>query len=314
MKKRGIFVLLSIIIIILSLFSISCTKKGIMPGEEEEIDVYRGTQGLEMEFVRNLPRSKIYDTDTLDIVVELKNKGTSDLKGNKCYLTLSGFDRNILPELYGLYSTPMQCGDLEKKSIYNPEGGFDTKEYIATAIYLPEGVDSLPQNIILHACYEYQTKASPIICINPRLYDLRAAEEACVVQDVSLAGGQGAPVAVTRVDVDMMKNKALFKIYITNIGKGTVLSSTTSFRTECPFFIDYNNMNIIDNFQVSLSGAGYVDCKPDKIRLINNRGTITCTAPLYQIESAYTTPLRITLNYRYLDSISKQIEIIKTPG
>ena len=66
-----------------------------------------------------------------------------------------------------------------------------------------------------------------------------------------------------------------------------------------------------------MSGATKVRCSPEidgdeRVRLVNGLGTIFCTFKISG-DTAYTTPLRVILDYNYMDSVSKDIEIIKTP-
>jgi len=323
MEKRrylGFF----LILIVISLVLAGCS--GVIPGakkpEDVEEDVHRGIRGLVMKFARNLPPAKMFDTDALDIVVEVENKGASDLTGNRCWLHLAGYDQSIFPNLW---PGPYQCGALDARSIYNPDGGFDTKQFMSPpySIILPEGIDTLPQTFVVHGCYEYVTKARPIVCINPRLYDIRAATEACIVQDVPMGGGQGAPVAVTNVKVNMMKDKALFTITISNVGGGTVLSDQTSLLGgvvhSCPNKLEYSDMDLVRYFvDVESAGASLLSCSPEvggqnRVKLQNNQARIICTFAIYG-DTAFTTPLKVDLYYNYLDSISQKVEIIKTPS
>jgi hypothetical protein len=322
MKKKRFLGFLLVLIVLTLLMGCEVVKPGAKKPEEVEEDVHKGVKGLAMNFARNLPPSKMFDTDALDIVVEMENKGASDLTGNRCWLHLAGYDLSIFPNLW---PGPYQCGALEARSIYNPDGGFDTKQFMSPAysIFLPEGIDYLPQTFVVHGCYEYVTKARPIVCINPRLYDIRAATEACVVQDVAMAGGQGAPVAVTNVKVQMMKDRALFTVTIANSGTGTVLNEQTSLLGDvvhsCPNKLEYQDIDIIRyNINIDSAGASLLSCSPEmegqrKVRLVNNQAKIICTFAIYG-DTAFTTPLKIDLYYNYLDSISKQVEIIKTPG
>lgn len=214
MKKNGA---ITVILILLVLFSAGCAANKTPTTEKYPEEVYTGTDGLTMTFLKNNPPDKIYDTSPLNIIVGLANKGTSDLSGTRCALYLSGYDDNIITGL----PKSLQCGLLEPKSIYNPEGGYASAEFSTDHIsYLPEGIDSLPQSFMVTACYEYATTASPVVCIDPHLYEIGPVDRACVVKDVTLTSGQGAPVSVDSVYVNMAKNKVLFKIQISNKGGG----------------------------------------------------------------------------------------------
>lgn len=326
MQKR-VFLVLSVIILALS---ISGCRIGpsIDPEERAPEEIYYGYGGLEMGFVRDQPPYKIYDLDVLNILLELRNTGTSDLSGTKCRLYISGFDDSIIRGI----DHDVECGsNLEPKTIYNPEGGYDTAQFITDRIDLPDALDVYRPNLLIQACYEYQTIANPVVCIDPQLYSISSIERACTVRDITTAGGQGAPVAVDWVEVRMMKEKVQFKIHVSNVGsrgtlsgssrtslggRGTVLNKQASIYQDCPYNMEFEDYNVID-YDVDMSGASLVKCSPEingdqRVRLVDDRGLIICTFRISG-ESAYETPLRIELDYNYLDSISQRIDIIKTP-
>ena len=94
MKKR---VSLLVLMIFLLFITISGCDTGSTSAEYVDRDYHKGTNGLEMKFLKNAPPSKIYEGDKLDIIVELENKGawpTSDIFKGKLYV--SGFDLNSI--------------------------------------------------------------------------------------------------------------------------------------------------------------------------------------------------------------------------
>ena len=310
MIKRGLVLSLLVILILLL---VGCSGKSSTPDQRIQQDVYSGSRGLDIKFVSNLPPSRIYDQGVIDILTELENKGASDLSGSNCYIHISGYDPSIVRGL----DTEKQCGEsLWGKSTSFPEGGRSSLEFKTDTIRLPEGVESLQQKFILSACYKYETLASPVVCIDPQQYKIKSITDACTVRDVSLGGGQGAPVSVSRVGVDMIgSDKVRFQIRISNVGGGTVLRRGTSISgrggSSCPTNLDFDDYNIID-YQVQMSGGSLITCSPDKIRMVNGNAELFCTFRI-KGESAYTTPLQIRLLYNYLDSVSKSVEILKTP-
>lgn len=334
LQKKSRWVSLALILIILMV--VGCKMRS--PAEAERIveDIHKGTQGLVMSFAKGMPPDKIYDTSTLDLLIELRNKGTSDLEGtgpNKgCMLYLSGYDKSII--LFDKEEYP--CGNLDGRSVFNPEGGMGAVEFNADTIILPYGVDSYEPNLLITACYKYKTVATPVVCVDPHLYEISPVQRACAVSDVSMSGGQGAPVAVDRVDVDMMKNDVLFKIHISNKGRPTVTKkgllgrrTTTSGRAgivlddsvspayDCPYRLDYDDYNIV-TYRVDAGTISLVECTPriqgtNKVRLIDNKATIYCKFDISALETATQIPLTIELYYGYMDYISKKVEIIRTP-
>ncbi|MBW2996104.1 hypothetical protein KY332_02255 [Candidatus Woesearchaeota archaeon] len=311
MNKRHLVI--SVLIILILSLSIGC-KRGPEEADEVPEEIYKGTKGLEMEFAKNLPPNKLFDTSQLTILLDLKNKGISDLSGIKCRLYISGIDKSIVQ---GLDDDKLCASSLEPKSILNPEGGYSTQQFSTDRIDLPSHLDSLKQTILVTACYEYTTIASPVVCIDPHLYEIGPIERACIVKNVPMAGGQGGPVAVTDVDVEMAgRDRVAFNIKVSNVGAGTALHSGANVFADCPNRIDPKDYNVIA-YDVEMSTGQKVKCSPEiegdqRVRLVNDRGIIYCTFKITG-DSAYTTPLKITLDYNYMDSISKDIEIIKTP-
>jgi hypothetical protein len=313
MNKRNLVVII-IILLVFSISSTSCRRTPSPDADRGPEEIYRGTKGLDMKFVKNMPPSRLYDTSSLNILLELENQGTSDLSGSNCRLYLSGFDDKIIR---GIDKDKQCASSLEGKSILNPEGGYNTQQFSTDRIDLPDYLDKLPQKILVTACYEYQTTASPIVCIDPHLYEIGPVERACTVRDVSTSGGQGAPVAVSGVEVDMAgRDRVSFNIKVSNVGGGTPLWLGTSVFADCPYNIDPNDYNVI-SYDVDMAGGSRIRCAPEiqgdqRLRLVDGRGTIFCTFKISG-DTSYTTPLRVILDYNYMDSISKDIEIIKTP-
>jgi len=330
MKKE----VLILVFLILLLLSAGC-KRGKQPtGTTVTPAGVTGTKGITMRFAKNLPPNRIYDTQPLEMVVEIENKGATDIAGPAdCMIHLSGYDETILPGI----DKDQDCGILEGASIYNPDGSSTTKEFKTDTIYLPEGVDSYEPTFMLTVCYRYKTVANPIVCIDPNYYQMIPQQRACAVKDVSIPQGQGAPVSVDKVEVDMMQGKVRFKIYVSNKGGttdikpskkgifrkkkvapkklGVVLSPDVAI-SKCPLDLEYKDYNIV-RYNVEMTGSYPIECKPQidgehKLRLIDNKGVIYCIFPVKGNE-AYQTPLKITLDYVYMDAISKKVEILRTP-
>jgi len=264
--------------------------------------VYIGTQGVKFEFMKNLPPSRIYDTTNVNILVELKNKGAYNGNGR---LYLTGYDPKIVRGI-----DPQQTfGPLEAKTKFYPEGGIETMEFSSRSIDLPKGTDSYKPRFLLTGCYSYQTLSNAVVCVDPKFYDVSVEEKACQSKDISMGGGQGGPVSVSSVRVDPVKDKAHFKIEVVNVGGGKVVREQ-----DCPFNLDYDDLNKVKYF-ITLSGQRPEKCSPsDEVRLISGRGTIFCTFRIpAENQYAYQTPLEIKLDYGYMDSISKDVEIVKIP-
>ena len=130
-----------------------------------------------------------------------------------------------------------------------------------------------------------------------------------------MGGGQGGPVGVTYVGVDMIGSRAIFEINIKNLGTplGRVLSPFASLQNCGQSSLGYQDLDKVQ-FNVEMTGGGKVNCKPQDgfVRLSNGQGKIICTFDIPGA-SAFETPLLIDLDYSYAQSIQKSVRIIRTP-
>lgn len=263
-------------------------------GQPSASDIYSGTTGLEMTFVEDATPDTVFQGNGLVLLMELRNKGAYPIDG---WVYLSGYDKNLIT----MDQTRVPIS-LEGKSRFNLEGGYSTMTFSSTSISLPEGSDVYSPNFVTTACYDYETVATPIVCINPNPQKLTQTES-CTPRAVSMGGGQGAPVAVTNVDVEALPQKTRFKITIQNVGDGDVVATG-----KCPYDLSYLDLNSID-YDISLSNVPSAQCQPQSpIRLINGKATIYC---IFDVEGqdAYQAPLSINLQYGYMSTVQKEVNI-----
>ena len=106
--------------------------------------------------------------------------------------------------------------------------------------------------------------------------------------------------------------KALFDITIQNVGGGLVLSPFTSLHS-CPSNLGYQDENKVA-YSVSMAGGTLISCKPESgvVTLNNGQGKMICQFSIGNSPS-FETPLRIELNYNYMKSWLKSVQIVQTP-
>lgn len=311
MKKEIVITLL-----VLSILLTSCSYRpasGEKPIETAAAlsQVYTGTQGAQIRFLPDYPPANIYDTMDFIAVAEVWNKGAYDFAPGDCFLELTGYDKNILQGIQ--YRKSCVSGtDLEGKKSYNLDGSFNQVEFKSSSIFLPTGVNVYEPTLNLAVCYQYQTTANPMVCVENPLYQVTSQQKSCIVKDVSLAG-QGSPVGVSYVDVEMAGGKVIFSITVRNFGNGRVMNPTTSL-SSCPNTLEYSDFDKV-GYSVDLSGGSLISCKPNDgfVRLTDNQGKILCSFGVGNTQS-YETPLTVSLDYNYMDSFKKKVKIIKTPG
>lgn len=275
--------------------------------------VQTGTQGVELNFLPNYPAAEMYDTTEFVAITEVWNKGNNNLEPGRCFVHLIGYDKNIIRGMIPYQSCDMSSRGLEGKKVYNLGGSSNQIEFKSTNVMLPFGVFEYNPTLNLVACYNYMTTASPLVCVENSLHVIASEQKACLVKDVLTGGGQGAPVGISYVGVDMAGSKAIFEINVRNFDSGRVISPQAGLGN-CPESLKYSDFDKV-SYTVELSGGSLIDCKPTDglVRLTNNQGKIACTFDVGN-SPAYETPLVIRLNYNYMKSLKKPIKIIKTPG
>jgi len=279
----------------------------------DNLDYRSGTQGLEVIFAKDAPPSKVYSGSFLNMVLEVKNKGAFNIENTNAKVYLTGYDPTAIKfegfdnkNKYKKIMVPETIG----KNAYMPEGGYNiiqVKE--SNKVSVPFGENYKPK-IMATTCYKYYTLAAPTVCVvsNPESI---LKDKVCQPNTVTMSS-QGAPVAVTKVEEEVMQQMLNFIITVENVGNGKVIDQNKL--NNCPFNLEHQDLNIVD-IGVEMSGGGDVVCTPadNRVRLVNGKGVIFCKIPI-EMQTSYTTPLLLTLNYGYSSSVTREVEITNAPG
>lgn len=265
-----------------------------------------GSEAIRMNFMGNLPPNYIYGGDRFDIYVEIKNVGAAPVSGE---LYLSGYDEGILTGI----SRSTGFSIMEHKTRYNPEGGYTVLNQQGLAV-MPPGVPRHPTTVVATACYNYETLASPTVCIDPNPNKVRTSRTCSPGSIVGLGSSQGGPVAVSSVVQESRLGVVTFRIYLTNVGGGKVLDASKTHYCMSPY-LSFADEDIVYVESVSLGTGAHLSCNPaqgDGIRLQNGRtGFLICTGSVDEnVMDPYTTTLNIKLHYGYMQSISRPVTIV----
>jgi len=200
--------------------------------------------------------------------------------------------------------------DLPGKSQYMPEGGFTIHTLGKLSISDNSAITtSYNPILVLNAYYKYKTVGSVPICIDPKAYDPNIKTRSCTVSDVSVSGGQGAPVAVTKIEQVSTPKKAIFRIYFSNVGGGTIFDSEYPFNSAKEYGLDYKNIDYIPANKISIGGEDITgSCKP--VERVRVQDSLYCELELDSTENAFSTVLNVELEYNYKISLQKQISIV----
>ncbi len=277
------------------------------------LDYRTGTEGLVVNFAAGSPPDKVYKDSYLNLVLEVRNKGAYYNAPGNAKIYLSGFDPTAIHfanyNQNGKYAE-MDVPEIMGKNAYMADGGYEVMEFKENGkVNVPFG-DTYTPTLMATSCYTYQTIATPNVCVVSDPLAI-TKDNVCKPDPISMTS-QGAPVAVTKVEEEVMQQSLNFIITVQNVGDGKVFSQAAM--SNCPFQLKYDDMDKV-NVDVSMSGAGTITCTPTtrEIRLVNGKGVIFCRVPV-ELHTSYVTPLMIKVSYGYTSSVTRTVTIANPPG
>ena len=304
--KKIIFLIIVIILIV------GCADLEKITGKEEEKlperAKIRGSKGLKIEFVKNAPPDIVKENrDNIPLAFKVENKGASEITNG--IINLVGLEKDYIDVTETI---PVSIPTLTPRTLKAAIGGIDTVFLTLRTKAVEEVTKAHDTRIVAQACYDYETKAYPKICIDPDVYDLKIKEKACRTYDVSLTT-QGAPVAVTKVEINMIPTEQEsvtpnFIIYVNNVGGGSIIKQGT-YQSFCAGGnIERETLNTI-SISATMDGVA-LECDPSEITITDDLNYFRCEYQSIPMkEDAYETFLEITLNYGYSEIIYKDIKI-----
>jgi len=200
------------------------------------------------------------------------------------------------------------------KEPYNPLGEGDFYTFKVKAKKLEPLSQIHTSNVLVTACYDYQTWATPTVCVDPDIYNVNPEKKACQMQDITMSS-QGSPVAVTKIEVRMMPEddmlKPWFRIFVENRGDGEVFDVNRVNAVCGSGSLDHRDWNTI--YAKAYLGKNELTCKPNPLRLKNREDYVLCqyAGGIDRGNTAYSTLLSIFLDYGYTSSISQEVMINK---
>ncbi|MGV8151054.1 MAG: hypothetical protein ACP5NV_04965 [Candidatus Woesearchaeota archaeon] len=243
-----------------------------------------------------------------------------NLRSNRIGSRLADPILQAMTTTYG-WSAPIS---LQGDTPETPGGDMEVYEFPAYIYYLPESLEQFRQPIMVTSCYSYVTRASTMICVDPNPNS--NAKKACIAKSVGVSGGQGAPVAITRVEQQATSGKIVLTITVKHSKKNTLdeLFDVNYFDAREFFYkcnphagaiVKPSDKNIVSVLYVELSGQDITQyCSGGgKVRLdASGNGQFTCTAYLDAgDETTRESPLLVELGYGYQKNIYKEITIKK---
>ncbi len=324
-----------------------------------ESQVYSGFDGVNLQFLRNTPPSRVFEDSTFPVVVRLRNLGAGNIKeGNMGILSLgveTDYNRaidlqEVPPRVLKYYNKDeIAVFLLDGRSNENLKGDEEIVSYTVKAKKIDPQSERRTSTIMATACYPYTTTLSATVCIDTDVAGIKQKPKACSASDVIFDRGQGAPVAITKIETRMLpveieskedaianKIKPQFIIYIENRGNGEVIKHDKIEemclvrKDEFGNIIGVEDKNKLYNvilLKAYLSGVedeNLLECEPKPIdenpdsayvKLIKRQDFVRCTVKDQNAVSmdvdAYSAPLNIKMEYGYTDTISARYTIEK---
>jgi len=330
-KKFAVF-------LIVAVFLSACTlqKQGSAIITEDQLRT--GTDSLSVNFLNSMPPAKIFSADKdfpdsglFEVGFNIENKGAADIISGVLALSLeTGYVNDIKSkwkssdERFNERSADNSVTfQLTGKTTENPLGDKIIFSKILQAKIPDSDKESQTRKstIIATACYDYKTRKTASVCIDPMPFSEKIGPRPCEVKEMTFES-QGAPLAVTKISPTMVstggRTTAEFLIYIKNKGNGQIIPSNKILAACEPTGGDKNFWNTInqEDFKIQFStGESSFKCGPFPLKLSKDQedfirciyqGAITGNQP-------YSTTLNLEFNYGYTFSVSKDITIERPP-
>jgi hypothetical protein len=302
-----------------------------------EVRVHEGTDGLKMNFLGKNPPDEAYEGERITMIIELRNKGAYGIEYNKGLLVL-GIEQEYVSAPGEFVKNPILFS-LDGRSLYDPIGGFDRKTIPLTVKTLGPQIETITTNVAVTACYPYRTEAAAQVCVDSDIYSQRQQEKVCTPQTLSmgtiqregqeLPRGQGAPIAVTKIEQKMMPHerddmiKPSYMIYVKNMEDGLPVDIDSYDKACAGVGMQKRTLNVVkaNVFLTDRSVQTQLNCTPKVIqagkagyiKLEKEEDFIRCAYEegIPKSLGTYTTPLIIDLDYGYTFTISKSVLLRK---
>lgn len=298
---------------------------------------YTGTDGLVVSFKEVAPPEQVYENAPFPVAVEVQNRGAHNVTYDKMILTFNTdpvyIAGGISPYDPAIHDADALASDkfLDGRTLSYPEGesrlfsipgrnSFFTKKILGQR-------EAPTVSLRADLCYAYRTTLSTEVCIDTNLYGQNLREQPCVAEDISFSNGQGAPIAITAVEVkaipvlapaeDVEVIQPIFTITLGDVGQGYLIGpDTLPFESACLLKgIQRSELNAV-YFRAWLLGSE-LECKPGKIiRIEDGEATVTCTIseqelvnPVFRSTQNFQSVLRMEASYLYKTFDTTEITI-----
>lgn len=316
------------------------------PKKTSEVNIYVGTQGLSAEFAKTSPPPRVFEDSSFPILLKIRNSGAYSISkdkqgaGDLGVAVSIGREKDYIPNLIFEKDNMLSLGATDNEAFFyidgktqiNPKGDEIVVSINARTGKLDPQSEQKSSTITATLCYPYKTILDTTICIDPDVAGIRPGKKACTLRDLTFNSGQGAPIAVTRIEPQMIPEgdiiKPQFLVFIENRGKGTPVN-IVGYHNACreSDFASKSTWNIahVNAYTSGPQGQNQLECSPSEssidkktgfVRLRDRKTWVRCTftkdaKEIKRTDDAFTSPLRIEIDYGYVQTISANFFIQK---
>ena len=200
-KKTKLIMIITLLVLVVTIQS--CTNN-----RPTVINFYQGTEGIELKFLNNAPPRAVIGGDEIPIFIEVANRGAHTTGEGDVILSLRYnsfyFEKDTRDLSYSLSTNEVQrLNRISGKSDPWPRGEFfvlPLAKLIAQDV--PGTIEMPTTEIDVNACYAYTTYFSEMICLDTDIFETER-RPICRNRGTFTYSGQGAPIAVNRLEVDI---------------------------------------------------------------------------------------------------------------
>ena len=336
-------------IILIFAFVVGCTASST--SKPKEIDVFVGVQGLAAEFAKTAPPPRVFESSSFPILLKVSNKGAYSVSDKKGVISI-GMEKDYVNGLnvqqgdttYSWDDTNQIYYDISGKTQINPKGDEILIPMSAKTGKLDPQRETRTSTITATLCYPYKTTLSTTVCIDPDAAGIRPGKKVCNVKEIAFSSGQGAPIAVTKIEPQMIPEldqdivKPQFLIFIENKGLGNSVDinnyhnvcGKSDFGDGTAGSRDIKNIWNVAFLRAYSSGNKQLICCPNLegkcdetgndpvkmtgfVRFRDKKDFVRCTLKDGEKKNsdAYTSPLRVEIDYGYVQTFTSNFIIQK---
>lgn len=272
-----------------------------------------GSSGVSLSFVEGAPISEFSVSEEVPIQIMLKNNGEYDLPLNSAEISLYGLKMSD----YGLSSDykVVEGGLLGIKKDFIEEGAERIVD-MGTMKYSGSVTTSLDDiNLKAKVCYPYRSEARINTCALSRSIISSGGESVCDIEGekYSPTRSSSSPVQITSFTEALSgSSEVMFRIEVENRGMGNVFANNA----ECSS-LDRNTLDKdkvyyrIEQEDVVCTSFDGIESNEGYLKLNTGKKTLICSMPVEDSSSGYTREIAIFLDFKYVESTSKDLIILE---